>query len=148
VKAVFADTFYCVALTNPDDSRYHDAKAFDGILSSATIFTTDEVLAEFLTYFAAGLWQRRRAPGTVREILNDPDVRVIPQSRDSFLAGLELSASRPDKDYSLTGCISMQAMRREGLTEVLTDDRHFEQEGSRALFAMRVNRMMSGSADL
>lgn len=30
--------------------------------------------------------------------------------------------------------ISMQTMRRERLTEVLTDDRHFEREGFRALF--------------
>jgi len=28
----------------------------------------------------------------------------------------------------------MQAMRREELTDVLTNDRHFEQEGFRALF--------------
>jgi predicted nucleic acid-binding protein len=28
----------------------------------------------------------------------------------------------------------MQTMRREGLSEVLTNDRHFEQEGFRALF--------------
>jgi predicted nucleic acid-binding protein len=28
----------------------------------------------------------------------------------------------------------MQTMRREGLTEVLTNDRHFEQEGFHALF--------------
>jgi len=28
----------------------------------------------------------------------------------------------------------MQTMRREGLTDVLTNDRHFEQEGFRALF--------------
>ena len=28
----------------------------------------------------------------------------------------------------------MQTMRREGLIEALTNDRHFEQEGFRALF--------------
>jgi len=28
----------------------------------------------------------------------------------------------------------MQTMRREGLTDVLTNDRHFEQEGFRAVF--------------
>jgi predicted nucleic acid-binding protein len=28
----------------------------------------------------------------------------------------------------------MQTMRREGITDVLTSDRHFEQEGFRALF--------------
>jgi predicted nucleic acid-binding protein len=28
----------------------------------------------------------------------------------------------------------MDIMRREGLTDVLTNDRHFEQEGFRAIF--------------
>jgi len=67
-------------------------------------------------------------------ILASSVIRVIPQSRESFLAGLQLYRSRPDKGYSLVDCISMQAMRKEGLTEVLTNDRHFEQEGFRALF--------------
>jgi predicted nucleic acid-binding protein len=61
-------------------------------------------------------------------------VRVIPQSRESLRAGLHLYRARPDKGYSLIDCISMQTMRREGLTDVLTNDRHFEQEGFRALF--------------
>jgi predicted nucleic acid-binding protein len=48
--------------------------------------------------------------------------------------GLALYNSRPDKGYSLTDCISMQTMRREGLSEALTNHRHFEQEGFRAVF--------------
>jgi uncharacterized protein len=71
---------------------------------------------------------------SVQGILSNPLIHVIPQSRASFLSGLDLYAARPDKGYSLTDCISMQTMRREGLTEVLTNDRHFEQEGFRALF--------------
>jgi uncharacterized protein len=51
-----------------------------------------------------------------------------------FWQGWKLYAARPDKGYSLVDCISMQTMRKEGLTEVLTNDRHFEQEGFRALF--------------
>ena len=35
----------------------------------------------------------------------------------------------PDKGYSLTDCISMNVMRRDGLIEVLTNDEHFTQEG-------------------
>jgi predicted nucleic acid-binding protein len=92
-------------------------------------------LAEFLTFFAnAPEPMRRKAVTTAQRILEDPGVRVIPQSRESFLAGMALYGSRPDKGYSLTDCISMQTMRKEGLTEVLTNDRHFEQEGFRALF--------------
>ena len=70
----------------------------------------------------------------MREILSDPAVHIIPQSHESFLSGFEFYAARPDKGYSLTDCISMHTMRREGLTEALTNDRHFEQEGFRALF--------------
>ncbi len=70
----------------------------------------------------------------VFDILQDPGIRVIPQSRATFLAGLDLYRARPDKGYSLIDCISMHTMRREGLTDVLTNDRHFEQEGFRALF--------------
>jgi len=77
---------------------------------------------------------RRKAAVNVQAILEDPSVRVIPQSHDSFLAGLELYRTRPDKGYSLADCVSMQTMRREGLTVALTNDRHFEQEGFRALF--------------
>jgi predicted nucleic acid-binding protein len=61
-------------------------------------------------------------------------VHIIPQSHESFPSGLDLYAARPDKGYSLVDCISMQTMRKERLTEVLTNDRHFEQEGFRALF--------------
>jgi uncharacterized protein len=67
-------------------------------------------------------------------LMTDPTVLVVPQSRTSFLARLELYRSRPDKGYSLVDCISMCTMHKEGITEVLTNERHFEQEGFRALF--------------
>ena len=42
MRVVFADTFYWVALTNPDDSRYQDAVALDPALAGAMILTIDE----------------------------------------------------------------------------------------------------------
>ena len=62
MKKVFADTFYWVALTNPADSRYRDAVAIDGMLANATVVTTDEVLTEFLTFFAQDSWLRSGLP--------------------------------------------------------------------------------------
>jgi len=85
-------------------------------------------------FFGGSLRLRRRAVETVRELVGDPNILVFPQSRASFQSGLELYAARPDKGYSLTDCISMQTMRRERLTDVLTNDKHFEQEGFRSLF--------------
>ena len=63
------------------------------------------------------------------DILADPEIVVRPQSHQSFLSGFALFKARPDKGYSLTDAISMEAMREEGLTEVLTHDGHFTQEG-------------------
>lgn len=135
MTALFADTFYWVALADFTDSAHQRALAFTAERGSSRIVTTDEVLTEYLTFFStAPAPLRIEAAGSVQRILASPVIRVIPQSRQSFLAGLQLYRARPDKGYSLVDCISMQTMRREGLTEVLTNDRHFEQEGFRALF--------------
>ncbi len=61
-------------------------------------------------------------------------VQVVRQTTATFSAGLTLYRARLDKGYSLTDCISMETMRNEGITDVLTNDAHFEQEGFRALF--------------
>ncbi len=101
-------------------------------LAPDRIVTTDEVLSEYLAFFAGARPSIRAEAGkNVAELMKSLTVLVFPQSRDCFLAGLELYRARPDKGYSLVDCISMQTMRREGLTEVLTNDRHFEQEGCR-----------------
>jgi predicted nucleic acid-binding protein len=130
LRILFADTFYWIALTLPGDAAYARAhQVTDDIL------TTEEVLSEYLTFFsAAPEYLRREVAANVEAILSDPGVRVIPQSHDSFIAGFELYRARPDKGYSMVDCISMQTMRDEGLTEALTNDRHFEQEGFGALF--------------
>jgi len=49
------------------------------------------------------------------------------------MEGLELFANRPDKDWSLTDCISFVVMQKEGITEALTGDHQFEQAGLVAL---------------
>jgi predicted nucleic acid-binding protein len=134
VSAVFADTFYWIALTNRRDSAHRAVMDQTRTLAPRSVVTSDEVLTEFLAFCASDATLRNAACRAVNGLLSDPDIRVLPQSRTSFLEGLALYTSRPDKGYSLTDCISMQTMRREGLTEVLTNDRHFEQEGFRRLF--------------
>lgn len=130
MKPVFADTFYWIEITRSGDAAYARAEQI-----TDDIVTTEEVLTEYLTFFCAfPEYLRREVASNVEAILTDPNVRVIPQSHDSFVSGFELYKSRPDKGYSLVDCISMQTMRKEQITEVLTDDRHFEQEGFRALF--------------
>jgi predicted nucleic acid-binding protein len=135
MSAVFADTFFWIALTNVQDQAHTRAKAFVRATAPRTIFTTEEVLTEYLNYFAGwGLKLREKAALNVQSILGNATVRVVAQTSGSFQSGLALYRSRLDKGYSLTDCISMEAMRSEGITDVLTNDAHFEQEGFRAIF--------------
>jgi uncharacterized protein len=135
MTALFADTFYWIALANPADSAHQQALTLTSERATSPIVTTDEVLAEYLTFFSrAAEALRGAAAASVRGILANPAIHVVPQSRSSFLAGLDLYSQRSDKHYSLTDCISMQTMRQEGLMEALTNDRHFEQEGFLPLF--------------
>jgi len=45
------------------------------------------------------------------------------------MAGLTLYKARPDTGYSLTDCISMHVMRERSISDILTHDEHFRQEG-------------------
>jgi uncharacterized protein len=134
MNAVFADTFYWIALTNIQDFAHEKAKAFTRSANPANICTTEEVLIEYLNYFAGwGSRFPRQAAMNVHNMFDSETLQIIPQTTVSFRDGLNLYRARLDKGYSLTDCVSMQAMRNEGIADALTNDAHFEQEGFRAL---------------
>ena len=134
MNAVFADTFYWIALTNIHDFAHERVKTYARALQRQLICTTEEVLAEYLNYFSGWTSQLRvKATLNVETMRSNASVRILPQTSHSFRAGFELYRARPDKGYSLTDCISRQTMRNESITEVLTNDLHFEQEGFRAV---------------
>ena len=130
MRQVFADAHYWVAIINDQDQSHAAAKAISRTLQGAAIFTTEGALTEVLAFFCEqGQYLRQLTTGTVRSLAADPMIRIVPQSHQSFLTGLALYEGRPDKGYSLTDCISMLVMRQEGITEILTHDNHFTQEG-------------------
>lgn len=53
MNAVFADTFYWIALTNLQDIAHEKAKSFALSAAPGALCTTEEVLTEYLNYFAA-----------------------------------------------------------------------------------------------
>jgi predicted nucleic acid-binding protein len=115
---------------NPRDQWAARVSAVSRILGAVQIVTTEEVLVEVLAALSgAGAGVRRLAARFVRDLRADPSVEIVPQTSQSFEAGLALYERRPDKSYSLTDCISMQTMRARGITEALTYDHHFAQEG-------------------
>jgi uncharacterized protein len=130
MRRVFADAHYWVAIINDQDQSHAAAKAVSRALQGAMIFTTEEAFTEVLAFFSErGQHLRQLTTATIRRIAADPMIRILPQSHHSFLTGLALYEGRPDKGYSLTDCISMLVMRQERITEILTHDNHFTQEG-------------------
>jgi predicted nucleic acid-binding protein len=134
-STVFGDTFYWLALARPRDAWHAAVWRWAAVNRTTRIVTTDEILTEFLNAFSAtGPAGRTYAAATVHDIRNDPHTTVLPQTRADFDVALALYEARPDKAYSLTDCRSMAALRALGITEVLTNDHHFTQEGFTILF--------------
>jgi predicted nucleic acid-binding protein len=131
VNAVFADTSYYVALLNAKDR--HHLKAIDFLRhSDCDVVTTDFVLVE------VGNYLRRPADrpfflSLVDDVENDEQTTVVAATRALRDLGLDLFRRRPDKEWSLTDCISCATMHDRGLSDALTADRHFQQAGFRAL---------------
>ena len=130
MRPIFADMLCWGAILHPLDQYRSPVMRAREVLGDISLVTTDEVLTELLDGLAQrGAYLRAVAAQAVRKILADRRVTVYRQSRESFLAGLRLYEQRNDKAYSLVDCISMTTMRRHGISEVLTNDHHFIQEG-------------------
>ncbi len=127
MKIVFADTSYYIALTNPADEyaavAYEFTKGFGGRLVT-TVWVLTEV-ANHLSYAP----NRPVALSLIDDLRNDPRVTIVPPAMDHFNRGFALYGQRPDKNWSLTDCISFVTMQDRGIREALTGDHHFEQAG-------------------
>ena len=69
------------------------------------------------------------------EMESDGQIIIVEHLDSLYRRGLALYDARPDKEWSLTDCISFVVMTDEGLTEALTGDGHFTQAGFKALLA-------------
>ena len=131
MRRLFADTFFFFAYVNAKDTAHKAAdKFFDSF--DGHLVTTEWLLTEVADGMA-GIGDRETFAEFHEALRSDPAVRIVPSGAELFARGMELYASRKDKEWSLTDCISFVVMQREGLEEALTGDRHFQQAGFRTL---------------
>jgi hypothetical protein len=128
---IFADTFYFIALLNRDDNAHERAAEFSRRLGEP-LLTTEWVLTELADALASPA-ERTDCAELLSLLRTDPDVSIVASEAALWAKGLSLYSQRSDKAWSLTDCISFVVMRKRGLQEALTGDRHFEQAGFRAL---------------
>ena len=130
MRTIFADTHYLIAISHQQDQWHSKAKEISKDLQPFHLVTTETVLLEMLNFFAEySPFVRQSAAHFAWHILAESEAEVVLHTHDAFLTGLELYSKRLDKGYSLTDCISMNVMRERGISEILTHDHHFAQEG-------------------
>jgi predicted nucleic acid-binding protein len=133
MKTIFADSVYFFALVNARDT-FHPRAAEFAARSENPFVTT----AWIITEVADGLCARATRETAIRllDILqSSADVEIVQPSAELFQQGLERYRQRPDKNWSLTDCISFLVMEQRGITEALTADHHFQQAGFSTLLA-------------
>ncbi len=131
MSAVFADTYYFLALLNKGDTAHSKAAALAEKVTGPVV-TSAWVLTEVGDALSAPTL-RPRFVQLLEALRADPACTIVPPSAALFDAGLSLYAERYDKDWTLTDCISFVVMREYGITEALTGDHHFQQAGFTAL---------------
>jgi len=128
-REVFADTTYWIALINPGDDFHETAVSIAPQIKGAIIVTSDWVLNEFLTFYNRWNELKEKALEIYDKIVGDPNVVVEPASKISFTDAVEKYRSEKTRSYSIVDCTSFNIMRARGIQDVLSADRHFEQEG-------------------
>jgi predicted nucleic acid-binding protein len=128
MREYFVDAWFMIAVLDRNDQHHRQAVRLRDGLGRAVLVTHEAVFFEVLAFFSAdGAHARAAAVDMVRWAR--ARWTVLPVTPDLFDRALDLYARRPDKEYSLTDCMSMVVMRERGIEQVLTNDHHFRQEG-------------------
>jgi predicted nucleic acid-binding protein len=127
MNPLFVDTGFYVALLSPRDVWHTRAVELSREIHRPVVLT-DLIVVE-LGNACSSVRDRGLFAQLVSRLQADPQVRIVEFTRDLLQRGLALFQSRPDKDWSLTDCVSFVVMDDLGLREVLGADRHFEQAG-------------------
>jgi len=136
-RSVFWDTAAFVALTVADDSLHRAAVEVSECLATqgAHLLTTDAVLTEVGDTLSKVRWRAITVEiiNAVQESASEGVAEIVHVDPSLWQRAYRLYRERPDKDWSLTDCISFVVMRGRGLQEAFTSDKHFEQAGFRPL---------------
>ena len=121
------DTSGLLCHHNADEPQH--AAARNHFLAPGHKLTHGYVLAEFVALAHARRLPRSSALAFLNALLEHPRVEIV--WVDEVLHGkrVRLQEARPDKTYSLCDAVSLVLMKDRGITEALTTDHHFEQEG-------------------
>ena len=136
MRIIFADSFYWIALLSPKDTWHFRVIKWSQSNADQSLIITDGIIDEIFAHFSKqGDIMRGKVIELYQNMLDDPRIQLISYNQELRQAGIELYKKRPDKGYSLTYCILMVVMKNLNISEVLTNDKHFSQEGFVIIFS-------------
>lgn len=122
------DTSGLLCYIHQNEPQHYEAVQF---LSSTNkkFLTHSYILAELIALALIRRFSRPVVLAFVMDLLDNPDIETVWVDEQLHREAMKLSMERQDKTYSLCDAVSFVLMRQRGMTEALTTDRHFEQEG-------------------
>ena len=127
---IFVDSGYFIALATQDDELH--ARALQWASTTDRLLVSEYVLWETVNHLS-GVRDRSKAHELLEDVRSSHSCEVIAANTGLFERSLNLHRDRPDKNWSLTDCISFCIIRERGIREALAYDEHFEQAGFLAL---------------
>lgn len=125
---MFLDTSGLLALHHKAEPLHAAAVAHYRTGTSHRL-THSYVLAELVALANARKLPRLAALNYVSDLIDNPDIETVWVSESLHREAMALLTAQEDKSYTLCDAVSFLLMRRRGLVEALTTDRHFEQAG-------------------
>lgn len=127
------DTSGLLCFIHAAESQHTDTVAF--FQTATWRLTHNYVIAEFVALAQARGLPREAVLAFVADIQSSPLVEVVYVDEPLHRAALTFLQERLDKNWSLCDAVSFLLMKRYGVLEALTTDRHFEQAGFVRLLA-------------
>ena len=128
---IFVDTAFVVAWISPNDALHIRAVELLNKIRREQWLTTDCVLLEIGNSLAR--IHRAEAIRVIENFLSDEKIEVVGLDANLFSRAFELFRTRNDKSWGLIDCVSFVVMKEHEVTDALTNDRHFQQAGFKAL---------------
>ncbi|MCI0494404.1 PIN domain-containing protein [candidate division KSB1 bacterium] len=134
MKPVFVDTSALIAMCNKRDQFHQQAIELRNqfIRSKRAHITTSALLMELGNAFSP-IQLRSTAIRLIETIKISRFWQVIPINDDLFDRGFAKFKQMADKEWSLVDCISIIIAEELHITEIFTNDHHFEQAGFKIL---------------
>jgi len=121
------DTSGLMCVLDKQDWRY--AEAVRHYQAARVRLVTNYVLAEYVALAHVRGLSRQQTLDFSDAVLRDQNVEIVWVEKPLHRQALDLLQARRDKEYSLCDAVSFVLMRERCITETLTTDKHFAQEG-------------------